>query len=51
VDDPRVGYATARRVEVQPAGPVALDIEVEGEPIGSIPATFEMLETRLKVLA
>jgi len=51
VEDPRVVYATARRVEVQPAGPAALDIEVEGEPIGSIPATFEMLDTRLKVLA
>jgi YegS/Rv2252/BmrU family lipid kinase len=50
VENPRVGYATARRVEVQPAGPVALDIEVEGEPIGSIPATFEMLDTHLKVL-
>jgi YegS/Rv2252/BmrU family lipid kinase len=51
VNDPRVGYATARRVEVQPAGPVALYIEVEGEPIGSIPATFEMLDAHLKVLA
>ena len=50
VEDPRVTYATARRVEVQPAGPVALHIEVEGEPIGSIPATFEMLDTRLKIL-
>jgi len=51
VNDPRVGYGTARRVEVQPAGPVALHIEVEGEPIGSIPATFEMLDAHLKVLA
>jgi YegS/Rv2252/BmrU family lipid kinase len=51
VEDPRVTYTTARRVEVQPAGPVALHIEIEGEPIGSIPATFEMLDTRLKVLA
>jgi len=51
VDDPRVGYTTARRVEVQPADPVALQIEMEGEPIGSIPATFEMLDARLKVLA
>jgi YegS/Rv2252/BmrU family lipid kinase len=51
VEDPRVTYGTARRVEVQPAGPAALQIEVEGEPIGSIPATFEMLDTRLKVLA
>jgi YegS/Rv2252/BmrU family lipid kinase len=51
VDDPRVGYTTARRVEVQPASPVALGIEMEGEPIGNIPATFEMLDARLKVLA
>jgi diacylglycerol kinase family enzyme len=50
VEHPKVVYVTARRVEVQPAGPVALQIEVEGEPIGSIPATFEVLETRLKVL-
>jgi YegS/Rv2252/BmrU family lipid kinase len=51
VEDPRVVYVTARRVEVQPAGPAALDIEVEGEPIGSIPATFKVLDTHLKVLA
>jgi YegS/Rv2252/BmrU family lipid kinase len=51
VKHPKVVYATARRVEVQPAGPVALHIEMEGEPIGSIPATFEVLDTRLRVLA
>jgi len=51
VDNPRVGYTTARRVDVEPADPVALQIEIEGEPIGSIPATFEMLDARLKVLA
>jgi diacylglycerol kinase (ATP) len=51
VNDPRVTYGTARRVEVQPAGPVAVSIEMEGEPIGSIPATFEMLDAHLKVLA
>ena len=51
VEHPKVVYVTARRVEMQPAGPVALHIEMEGEPIGSIPATFEVLETRLKVLA
>ena len=44
-------YTTARRVEVRLEGPVALRIETEGEPIGSIPATFEMLDARLKVLA
>lgn len=51
VNDPKVVYVTARRVEVKPAGPVALPVEVEGEPIGTIPATFEVLEKRLKVLA
>jgi diacylglycerol kinase (ATP) len=51
VQDPRVVYATGRRVEMQPAGPVAPQIEMEGEPVGSIPATFEMLDAHLKVLA
>ena len=51
VDDPKVAYVTARRVEVQPAGPVALPVETDGEPIGTIPASFEVLERRLKVLA
>lgn len=51
VDDPKVVYVTARRVEVQPAGPIALPVETEGEPVGTIPATFEVLEERLKVLA
>jgi YegS/Rv2252/BmrU family lipid kinase len=51
VEHPRVTYVTARRVEVQPAGPLAPSVETEGEPIGTIPATFEVLEKRLKVLA
>jgi YegS/Rv2252/BmrU family lipid kinase len=51
VEHPKVVYVTARRVEVRPAGPVALPVETEGEPVGTIPATFEMLEARLKVLA
>lgn len=51
VNHPKVSCVRARRVEIQPAGPVAAAIETEGEPIGTIPATFEILETRLKVLA
>ena len=51
VNHPKVTYVTARRVEVRPAGPIALPVETEGEPIGTIPATFEVLEKRLKVLA
>jgi len=51
VEHPKVTYVTARRVEVWPACSVALLVEVEGEPIGAIPATFEVLETRLRVLA
>jgi YegS/Rv2252/BmrU family lipid kinase len=51
VDHPKVKYVTARHVELRPAGPVAVSIETEGEPIGNIPATFEVLDTRLKVLA
>ena len=51
VDHPKVSYRTARRLEIRPAGPVAVWIETEGEPIGAIPATFEVLDTRIKVLA
>ena len=51
VNHPKVTYVTARHVELRPAGPVAVWIETEGEPIGTIPATFEVLDTHLKVLA
>lgn len=50
-DHPKVTYVTARRLEVRPTGPVPVWIETEGEPIGTIPATFEVLDTRLRVLA
>ena len=51
VKHPKVVYRTAKHVELKPAGAVAVAIETEGEPIGTIPATFEVLETRLRVMA
>jgi len=49
VDRPHVTYLTARRVEVEADAPVP--IETEGEPIGTLPATFELIGERLKVIA
>jgi YegS/Rv2252/BmrU family lipid kinase len=44
-----VRYLTAARVEAESDAPVP--IEVEGEPIGALPATFEVLGPRLRVIA
>jgi diacylglycerol kinase (ATP) len=49
IDLPHVSYRTARRIEGQSAEPVL--IEVEGEAIGTLPATFELIGERLKVVA
>jgi diacylglycerol kinase (ATP) len=49
VDEPGVTYTTARRIEAHSDEEVL--IEVEGEPIGTLPATFEITGQRLKVLA
>jgi YegS/Rv2252/BmrU family lipid kinase len=46
---PQVTYLTARRIEAESEVPVL--IEVEGEAIGSLPATFELIGERLKVIA
>jgi YegS/Rv2252/BmrU family lipid kinase len=48
-DQPGVTYKTARRVEARSEKTTL--IEVEGEPIGMLPATFEMTGSRLKVVA
>ena len=48
-DQPGVTYKTARRVEARSEETTL--IEVEGEPIGMLPATFEMTGNRLKVVA
>ena len=48
-DQPGVTYKTARRVEARSEDTVL--IEVEGEPIGMLPATFEITGQRLKVVA
>lgn len=49
VNEPGVTYTTARRVEARSEDTVL--VEVEGEPIGTLPATFEVLGKRLKVVA
>jgi len=49
VDQPGVTYANARRIEARSEATVL--IEIEGEPIGSLPATFEITGKRLKVVA
>ncbi|KPK48042.1 MAG: hypothetical protein AMJ77_01120 [Dehalococcoidia bacterium SM23_28_2] len=49
VDLPQVSYLTARRIEAESPTPVL--VEVEGEAIGTLPATFELIDERLKVIA
>jgi diacylglycerol kinase (ATP) len=49
VNQPGVTYTTARRVEARSEETTL--IEVEGEPIGMLPATFEITGKRLKVVA
>jgi diacylglycerol kinase (ATP) len=49
VKNRNVDYRTARRVEAE--SDQAVPIEVEGEPIGALPATFEVIDTRLRVIA
>ena len=48
VAQPGVTYKTARRIEARSEDTVL--IEVEGEPIGMLPATFEITGKRLKVV-
>jgi len=49
VKSKNVEYRTASRVEAESDAPVP--IEVEGEPIGTLPATFEVIGPRLRVIA
>ncbi len=49
VEMPEVEYRTARRVEMR--SDQAVHIETDGEPIGMLPATFEVLTGRLKIVA
>ncbi len=49
VDLPQVTYHTAHRIEAESPAPVG--IATEGEVIGSLPATFELIGERLKVIA
>jgi YegS/Rv2252/BmrU family lipid kinase len=49
VDLPQVTYRTARRIKTESAERVP--IATEGEAIGTLPATFELIDERLKVIA
>jgi len=49
VDLPQITYRTARRIEAESAATVG--ISTEGEVIGTLPATFELIDERLKVIA
>jgi len=49
VDRPNVVYRTARRVEAE--SEASVPVEVEGEPIGTLPASFEVIGERLRVIA
>jgi diacylglycerol kinase (ATP) len=49
VKSKNVDYRTAKRVEAE--SDAAVPIEVEGEPIGTLPATFEVIPSRLRVIA
>lgn len=44
-----VGYRTARRIDVRSEWPVP--VETDGEPIGMLPATFEVLRGALRIVA
>ncbi len=48
VDLPWVSYFTARRVEIRSAGDTP--IETDGDPVGSLPAVFEVCPERLAVI-
>jgi len=46
---PKVVYVTARRIEAESEAPVP--VETDGEAIGTLPATFQLIGERLKVIA
>jgi len=49
VDLPQVDYRTLRRAEV--FAETTVPVEVDGEPVGILPATFDLLPSRLPVIA
>lgn len=49
VDQPHVDYRTGRRVEATAETPEP--VETDGEPVGTLPATFDLLPTRLSVVS
>ena len=48
VDLPHVDYRTARHVEV--TAETRVPVETDGEPVGAVPATFDLLPARLPVV-
>jgi YegS/Rv2252/BmrU family lipid kinase len=48
VDLQHVDYRTARHVEV--TAKTRVPVETDGEPVGTVPATFDLLPTRLPVI-
>ena len=48
VDLPHVSYRTARHVEV--TADTLVPVETDGEPVGTVPATFDLLPSRLPVV-
>ena len=49
VELPQVDYQAVRRVEA--SADTAVPLEVDGEPVGTLPATFDLLPARLSVIA
>jgi diacylglycerol kinase family enzyme len=49
VELPQVQYRHVRHVEATAGTPVP--VEVEGEPVGTLPATFDLLSEKLPVIA
>ncbi len=48
VDLPHVDYRTARQVEV--TAETSVPLETDGDPAGTVPATFDLLPVRLPVI-
>lgn len=48
IDLPQVDYRTARHVEV--TAEARVPVETDGEPVGTVPATFDLLPARLAVI-
>jgi len=50
-DFPKIAHQTATRLTAEPKGSRPVHVEVEGEPIGVLPATFEILPGAMRIHA